>query len=184
LDLKLLIKKCKKQDRAAQHFLYILFKDRLFALALKYCKNYDEAQDVLQDAFIAIFKNIKNYRGNGSFEGWIKRIVINRAIDRYKNAPYITAIDEKTVGEDTSIVSVELPVSLKEMLNFIQELPDRYRLVFNLYELDNYSHAEISKKLEISEGTSKSNLHRAKILLKKKLEAYIALKKNSIVNGY
>jgi len=184
LDQKVLIKKCKKQDRVAQHTLYILFKDRLFALALKYCKNYDEAQDILQDSFIAIFNNIKNYRGSGSFEGWAKRIVINRAIDRYKNAPFITAIDEKIVAEDTSISSIESPVSLHEMLKFIQELPDRYRLVFNLYELDNYSHAEISKKLDISEGTSKSNLHRAKILLKKKLEAHIALKKNSIVNGY
>lgn len=161
-----------------------MFKDRLFALALKYCKNIDEAQDVLQDAFITIFLNIHHFKGTGAFEGWIKRIVINKAIDRYKKAPFITAIDDKIPAEDTTMHTAELPVNLQEMLHVIQELPDRYRLVFNLYELDNYSHAEIAALLNISIGTSKSNLHRAKILLKKKLEALIASKKSSIVNGY
>ena len=183
MDLKLLVTKCKKHDRAAQHTLYNLFKDRLFALALKYCKNRDEAQDILQDSFIAIFLNIQKYKEKGSFEGWMKRIVINKAIDRYKNAPFITAIDEKMAADDIAI-NTELEVGLSEVLHYIQELPDRYRLVFNLYELDDYSHKEISTTLGISEGTSKSNLHRAKIILKKNLEAYIASKKNSIVNGY
>ncbi len=185
LDLNHLIEKCKKGDRKAQQMVYNLFKDKLYALCLKYCKNKDEAQDNLQDSFIRIFQKINTYSGKGSFEGWLKRITINNAIDRYKREPYLEPIDHHHVAqEDTTIDDKELSIDLNQMLMFIQELPDRYRLVFNMYELDNYSHREISQILEISEGTSKSNLHRAKIILKQKITAYMATQKNSIANGY
>lgn len=185
MDLKIVIEKCKKGDRKAQHTLYNLFKDKLYALCLKYCKSRDEAQDNLQDSFITIFQKIDSYSGKGSFEGWLKRITINKAIDRYKREPYLEPIDNYHVAaEDTTIDEKETHITLQVMLSLIQELPDRYRLVFNLYEMDNYSHNEISEILGVSEGTSKSNLHRAKVILKHKITALTATQNNAIANGY
>ena len=184
MDVVQLIEKCKKSDRKSQQILYNMYKDKLFALCLKYCKNRAEAEDNLQDSFIKIFQNIKAYNGKGSFEGWMKRITINRAIDRYKKEPFIEPITDQHLKEDTSIDIDTVPISLQEMLALIQELPSRYRLVFNLYELDNHTHVEISEILGISVGTSKSNLHRAKIILKEKItSSYITTQKNSIANG-
>ena len=184
LELVQLIDKCKKSDRQSQQILYNKYKDRLFALCLKYCKNRAEAEDNLQDSFIKIFQSIKTYNGKGSFEGWMKRITINRAIDRYKKEPFIESITDQHLKEDTTLDIDEAPVSLQQMLALIQELPSRYRLVFNLYELDNHTHVEISEILGISIGTSKSNLHRAKIILKEKITSiYTTTQKNSIVNG-
>lgn len=183
MNIPQLIEKCKKQDRNAQRILYTQYKDRLFALCLKYCKNQEEAEDNLQDSFIKIFQKIKTYNNKGSFEGWMKRITINKAIDRYKKEPYIEPITDQHLKEDTEVDTDELPISLQEMLVFIQELPSRYRLVFNLYELDNYTHVEISEILGISIGTSKSNLHRAKVILKQKITTYKITQKNSIANG-
>jgi len=184
LELIQLIDKCKKSDRQSQQILYNTYKDRLFALCLKYCKNRAEAEDNLQDSFIKIFQSIKTYSGKGSFEGWMKRITINKAIDRYKKEPFIESITDQHLKEDTTIDIDETSISLQQMLALIQELPSRYRLVFNLYELDNHTHVEISEILGISVGTSKSNLHRAKIILKEKIASvYTTTKKNSIVNG-
>lgn len=185
MDLEKLITGCKKGDRKSQQTLYNLFKDKLFALCLKYCRSREEAQDNLQDSFVTIFVKIKSYKGTGSFEGWMKRITINKAIDRYKKERYLESIDNHQIkGEDTAIEEENQQLSLNQMLGLVQELPDRYRLVFNLYELDDYSHKEIAKILNISQGTSKSNLHRAKVILKDKIIALTASQKNSIANGY
>lgn len=166
-----LIKGCKKNNLKAQEELYNLYKDVLFSLCLKYCKNREEAKDNLQDAFIEIFKSIKKYKNKGSFEGWLKRITINKAIDKYKKEAPLNVIINDDILRDTTIDSEDFTVPMHAILSSIQELPDRYRLVFNLYELDNYSHKEIAGLLKISESTSKSNLHRAKCILKKKLVA-------------
>jgi len=184
LELKRLIKRCAKNDRKAQQKLYVLYKDVLYGLCLKYCKNKQEAEDNLQESFITIFKKIETYKSKGSFEGWMKRITINKALDRYKKQPYIDqVIEDKLEAEDTQINQNQMTLSLQEMLALVQELPDRYRLVFNLYQLDDYSHKEISDMLAITIGTSKSNLHRAKIILKEKALAQLALNQNTIVNG-
>jgi len=159
---------CKERNQQAQSELFINYKDKLFALCLKYCRNVNEAEDNLQESFIKIFQKINQYNGKGNFEGWMKRIVINNAIDMYKKEVYINSIDEEKVS-DTSIEQQEVNINLSILLQLIQELPSRYRLVFNLYEMDNYSHKEISQMLSISEGTSKSNLHRAKIILKEQI---------------
>ncbi|NER13004.1 sigma-70 family RNA polymerase sigma factor [Leptobacterium flavescens] len=182
MNLEDLIKKCRNNDRKAQERLYLLYKDALFILCLKYCRNIEEAEDNLQDAFLIILKNIKKYKGKGSFEGWLKRITINRAIDRYKKQPHNQVLDERfPETEDTMIEEGEMNLSMNKLLELIQGLPDRYRLVFSLYELDNYQHSEIARMLSISEGTSKSNLHRAKILLKKQIkEQESDLKKKSM----
>lgn len=172
MELTELIRLCKQQDRQAQSELFLRYKEVLFTLCLKYCKNTAEAEDHLQDSFIKIFQNIKRYANKGSFEGWMKRIVINSAIDRYKKDLYTVAVDEERVAEqDTSIDQQSMRVPLQTLLDMVQELPSRYRLIFNLYELDGYSHIEIADQLGISTGTSKSNLHRAKLILKEKILA-------------
>ncbi|MDR6761039.1 RNA polymerase sigma-70 factor (ECF subfamily) [Flavobacterium sp. 2755] len=170
MNIDQLIKGCIKQNRKAQEELYHRYKKILFVLSLKYCPNETEAEDNLHDAFIEIFTCIKNYKGSGSFEGWIKRITINKAITRYKQSYSLTAIKDDFPQDDT-INEIEIDFSLDMILSFVQELPHQYRLVFNLYELDDYSHHEIASMLSISESTSKSNLHRAKQILKEKIKS-------------
>lgn len=142
-----------------------------------------EAEDNLQDAFVTIFQKIKSYKGSGSFEGWMKRITINKAIDKYKKEPFFDSIDNHQIDNSIEIDDEHTNVPLDKMLEFVQELPSRYRLVFNMYQLDNYSHQDISEQLDISVGTSKSNLHRAKVILKERITTYGLTKNNSIANG-
>lgn len=166
-----LIKRCIKNDRSAQNELFRKYKDTLFIISLKYCRNEADAEDNLHDAFIIIFQNIKTYKNKGSFEGWMKRITIYKAIDKYKNNTLINTNIKDDILTDSLFVDEELNISLDQLLNLIQELPDQYRLVFNLYQLDGHSHKEIASLLSISEGTSKSNYHRAKVILKEKIIA-------------
>ena len=175
MGLKKLIEKCANNDRKAQAEVYQLFSGKLFALCLKYSKNYVEAQDNLQDGFITIFNKIGQYNSKGSFEGWMKRIVINTALQKYRSKNILSLVTEE-IPDQVIIEIDEDTVSLDFLLGIIQELPDRYRMVFNLYVLDGYSHKEISTKLSITEGTSKSNLSRGRLILKEKL------KKTSLIN--
>lgn len=150
----------------AQSQLYQLFSDKLFALCLKYSKNFSDAEDTLHDSFLIIFQKINQYNNKGSFEGWLKRITINVALEKYRNHTYLNEINESTVIENAEELEFDTEsLSLDYLLGIVQQLPDRYRLVFNLYVLDNYPHKEIAKMLHISEGTSKSNLLRARKLL-------------------
>jgi RNA polymerase sigma factor (sigma-70 family) len=181
LNLDEIIKGCIKQNRKAQEELYQLYKQTLFVLCLKYCSNEKEAEDNLHDAFIAILSNIKNYKSTGSFEGWMKRITINKAILKYKSSFNLKPLDSIIYPVvETEIELFDEEISLTVLLQLIQELPNQYRLVFNLYELDDYSHKEIAEMLSISEGTSKSNLHKAKIILKNKI---LELKPKKSKNG-
>lgn len=155
----------------AQSKVYHLFADKLFAVSLKYSKNYQDAEDNLQDSFLTIFNKIQQYKHKGSFEGWLKRITIHTAIQKYRQkAPLEIVKEVADVIEDEEIDLENTAINIDVLLNCIQQLPDRYRLVFNLYVLDDYSHKEIAKLLNISEGTSKSNLSRARKILKDKLE--------------
>lgn len=165
-----LIEGCIKKNRKAQQDLYNQYKDTLFLLCLKYCRNKTEAEDNLHDAFITIFNKIGKYKNKGSFEGWMKRITINMAIDKYKKSGNTNEIIDNKLVEDTTIDDESLNIPLQTILETVQKLPNQYRIVFSLYELDNYTHKEISGLLDISIGTSKSNLHRAKSLLKKNIE--------------
>jgi len=169
MSLERLIIKCKKNNRKAQGELYNLYAKKLFTLCLKYSKNYAESEDNLQDAFLTIFSKIKQYDGKGSFEGWMKRVVINTALQRYRKASVLDVIKDDDFVEE--IVDLEVDhVSLEFLLEIIQELPDKYRLVFNLYVLDGFSHKEIAGMLNVSVGTSKSNLSRARNILKERIE--------------
>ncbi len=169
MSLEKLIKKCKQRDVKSQSEVYHLFAGKLFALCLKYSRNYQEAQDNLQDGFITIFNKIDQYQFKGSFEGWLKRIMVNTALQKYRQKNVLNLITDE-IPEEVEVEVDEMSLSLDYLLSIIQELPNRYRLVFNMYVLDGYSHREISEMLEISEGTSKSNLSRARQILKKKVE--------------
>ena len=127
----------------------------------------------MQDAFVTIFSKISQYKNKGSFEGWLKRITINTALQRYREKSIFGIINEDII-EDTVLEIDDEGLSIDYLLQIIQELPNRYRLVFNLYVLDDYSHKEIAEMLNITIGTSKSNLARAREGLKSKIENYKA----------
>ena len=171
MSLEKLIKKCAKNDRKAQKEIYQLFEGKLFSICLKYSKNKQEAQDNFQDGFITIFEKVGQFNFKGSFEGWMKRVMVNTILLKYRKKTVLNIVNEEI--PDEVIVDIDDDeISLDFLLNLIQELPDRYRMVFNLYVLDGHSHKEIAKMLKIAEGTSKSNLARARGILKQKIETY------------
>ncbi|MEW7289406.1 RNA polymerase sigma factor [Aquimarina sp. 2304DJ70-9] len=169
MGLDQLIHKCKKKNGKAQEQLYRLYSSKLFSICLKYSSDYPSAEDTLQDAFMTIFDKINTYKNKGSFEGWIKRVTINTALQKYRKQKVFDIVNEEQI-EEVEVDVDEEEISLDYLLKIIQQLPDRYRLVFTLYVLDGYSHKEIAKMLEISIGTSKSNLARARYILKEKIE--------------
>lgn len=169
-----LIKRCQDNDRQAQELLYRQYSSILYGMCLKYAPNPMEAEDNLQDAFITIFQRIGQYQGKGSFEGWMKRIAVNTVLQKYRqkrlyDLPADDLMEEESDHElEDNSASLPLPF----LLSIIQELPERYRLVFNLYVLDGHTHKEIAELLGISDGTSKSNLARARQLLQHKIKAF------------
>lgn len=167
--LEQLIYECTKNNTKAQEQLYRLLAPKLFSVCLKYSRNYEEAQDNLQEGFLLIFEKISQFNNKGSFEGWAKRVLINYTLQQYRNQNVFEIISENIPDEENVEIDEE-NVSLDFLTKIIQELPDRYRLVFNLYVLDDYSHKEIAELLGINIGTSKSNLARAKGILKQKIE--------------
>ncbi len=181
MSLEKLIKKCQQRDVKSQSEVYQLFAGKLFGLCLKYSRNYQEAQDNLQDGFITIFNKIDQFQFKGSFEGWLKRIMVNTALQKYREKNVLNLITDE-IPEEVEVEVDEMTLSLDYLLSIIQELPNRYRLVFNMYVLDGYSHREISEMLEISEGTSKSNLSRARQILKKKVEQNVLDEKKNKVS--
>lgn len=173
MSLDQLIQNCKINDTKAQSELYKLFSSKLFSTCLKYSRNYAEAEDNLQDAFVTIFKKIEQYKNKGSFEGWLKRITVNTALQRYRGQAVFEIVNEDLIEDEAITVSEDDDaISMDYLLKIIQELPDRYRMVFNLYVLDGYSHNDIAGMLEITTGTSKSNLARARQILKTKVTDY------------
>lgn len=183
MDLDKIIKGCKENKAGAQEQLYRMYKDVLFVLCLKYCRNEAEAEDNLHNAFIEIFTGISKYNNTGSFEGWIKRITINKAIDSYRKTLQLVPIKDDYYT-DTDVTEAEADVPADYILSLVQQLPHQYRLIFCLYELDEHSHKEIAEMLSISESTSKSNLHRAKAILKDKLRAKTSTQNYNVSNGH
>lgn len=162
-----LINGCKKNDIKAQEQLYREYSPKLFSVCLKYSRNYAEAQDNLQDGFLLIFDKIQQYAFKGSFEGWMKKVLINHILQQYRKEAFLSLVEDYIIEE----VEIEYDdISIEYLMKIIQELPDRYRLVFNLNVIDGYSHQEIATMLKINIGTSKSNLHRARMILKDKIE--------------
>ena len=177
MTLEELILNCKNQDLKAQEELYKKFSGILFSVCLKYSPNYHEAEDNLQDAFITIFNRIEQFKGKGSFEGWMKRVTVNTVLQKYRKQRVFNLTNEEQLEEEAIIEIEDNAVPLEFLLKIVQELPDRYRLVFTMYVLDDYAHKEISEIVGISVGTSKSNLARARGILKIKVEDYYKVNK-------
>lgn len=174
---KQLIEQCVNNDPKAQKELYRIFASKLFGICLKYCSNKAIAEDLFQESFITIYKKLHQFKHQGSFEGWVKRITINTILQHFKKQKKHQPIIDDLIPDQVEDIEIEnTDFELEYLLKLIQELPNQYRLVFNLYVLDNYSHAEIAEMLTISVGTSKSNLSRAKQLLRKKIEEETELK--------
>jgi len=165
-----LIKGCIRRERSAQKRLYDTFSSKMYGLCCRYVKDSMEAEDVLVTAFTKILERIDQYKGEGSFEGWIRRVVVNEALTylRRNRSMYIeTELEAADREPDYQHISDHLEA--EDLMNMIGELPAGYRIVFNLYAIDGYSHKEIAGQLNISENTSKSQLSRARVFLQKLL---------------
>ncbi|MGB7392950.1 MAG: sigma-70 family RNA polymerase sigma factor [Pricia sp.] len=174
MGLEELIENCKQGNRRAQEQLYREFSPVLFGVCLKYSRNKAEAEDNLHDSFMTIFDKIGQYKAKGSFEGWAKRITVNTVLQKYRKEKPMKLVTDNYGAEDDSVVEDAsepgyADIGLDTLLRYIQELPNKYRLTFNLYVLDGYSHNEIGELLGTSPGTSKSNLARARAILKDKI---------------
>jgi len=177
-ELQIIIKNCKAGKREAQAKLFQLFARKMFTVALVYSKDRTAAEDIIQDAFIKIFDKISQYSGEGSFEGWVRRIVVNTALERYRRENKLYSIDDyQPYEEQLSYNDLIDNISANELMEIIGSISPQYKIVFNLYALEGYSHKEISQQLGISEGTSKSNLARARKVLQDKVNEMYFLKK-------
>lgn len=165
-----LIVACKEGERQAQKALYECYAAKMMAVCMRYAHSNFEAEDMLQNGFLRIFKHLDSYGGNGSFEGWMRRIMVNTAIEVYrKNQRSVQTVEMTPVYDFSGSASEATNLEAKDLMKIIQQLPRGYQLVFNLYALEGYSHAEIAEKLDISEGASKSQLSRARAWLKEKI---------------
>jgi RNA polymerase sigma-70 factor (ECF subfamily) len=166
-----LINRCLKNEVKAQEDFYRRFAPKMYGVCLRFAKNQMEADDILQEGFIKVFINLKTYRGEGSLEGWVRRTIVNTAINLYKkNAKYLRDIEiEKAEVVQNVDESALEKISVQELLKLITDLPTGYRMVFNLNVIEGYTHKEISQLLNISENTSKSQLSRARQTLQKKI---------------
>lgn len=174
-----LIQGCKKQDRRSQQIVYERYGRVMYGICLRYSSDAETAQDLLHDGFIKIFTHIVSYEGKGSFEGWMKRIFINLALETIRKdkvkkqySEDIENLSDLDSIKDDSDDGID-KISESELMKMVQELPQGYRSVFNLYAIEEYSHKEISEALGIAEGTSRSQYIRARLLLQEKVKAYL-----------
>jgi RNA polymerase sigma-70 factor (ECF subfamily) len=165
-----LIRGCLQNNAAMQKMLYDKYAAKLFGIALRYAHSQEDAKDILQDGFVKVYKNLSKYKGTGSFEGWMRRIMVNTAIEHYRKKNHTYEIQE---SHEESITDRDLTaldkLAAEEILNMIKALPNGYKTVFNLFAIEGFSHKEIADMLNISEGTSKSQYARAKALLQEKI---------------
>ena len=164
---------CKADKRKAQEQLFNLFSDEMFGVCLYYSKDYTEAEDTLHEGFMKVFQKISQFQHKGSLAGWIRRIMINTALEKFRKNNQLYAVGDDYYFEgDIDPNNVIDDLSTQDLLNMVQELSPKYRMVFNLYAIEGYTHSEISDMVGISEGTSKSNLARARYILQKKIKKY------------
>jgi RNA polymerase sigma-70 factor (ECF subfamily) len=174
-DLPEILEKCKRNERAAQADLYTWLAPKLLGLCLRYLPDRDEAEDVMQDAFVKVFMNLDSYKGEGSFEGWAKRIAVNTALTALKKKNRIRFERDLTVINNADITEEEEQlVNTKQLMSCMGSLPDGYRTIINLFLVEEFSHKEIGEKLGISESTSRSQFSRARQALVKLVKAQTA----------
>lgn len=167
-----LVKKCIDGDQKAQRALFEMFAPKMLGVCLRYAKNQEQAEDVLQDGFIKVFNNLSKYTGAGSLEGWVRRIMINTSLDQIRKETKF----QDNVGFDDVDYKIETDSFIMEglmaedLILLINSMPEGYKTVFNLFAIEGYSHKEIAQELSISENTSKSQYSRARAFLQEKLK--------------
>jgi RNA polymerase sigma factor (sigma-70 family) len=178
---KNLLDGCRRHDKHAQRFLYEHFAPRMLALCNRYVKDRMEAEDLMVVAFTKVLDRIRQYKGEGSFEGWIRRIMVNEALSflRRNKSMYLET-DIEAADREPDYENLESTLEAEDLMKLISELPPGYRIVFNLYAIDGFSHQEIATQLGITENTSKSQLSRARAQLQKRL---LQLEEGSLVNA-
>jgi len=161
---------CLQNDRKQQEALYRALAPKMLAVCMRYANDRDEAQDILQEGFIKMFNNVHKYRGDGNLEGWIRRIMVHTAISRYRKLkPMVLVEDMAEEGAMSSASQNANNLEVNDLMKLIQQLPQAYRSVFNMYAVEGYSHQEIGNKLGITELLSRTTLYRARNILKEKL---------------
>ncbi len=183
IQLSELIQGCAKGERASQSRLYELLASKMFMVCLRYARNREEAEEVLQEGFMRVFDHIQQYKFTGSFEGWVRKIMVNCALSKYRSKSQLHAVVNIDPGspniEYADNEEILSKISVKELVKLIQQLPPAYRMVFNLYVFEGLKHREIASQLNISEGTSKSNLSDARAILQKTVtSSLLAVKQN------
>lgn len=169
-DLKNIIEECVSGNVRAQETLYRMLAPKMFGVCLRYSKDFTEAEDNLQEGFIKVFTYIKNFRHEGSLEGWVRKIMVNVSLEKFRKQNLMHPVEDVSIYESRNYSNgIIEKITADELINLIQELPPRYRMVFNLFVMEDMNHKEISEVMQISEGTSKSNLARARDILKRKV---------------
>ncbi len=175
---------CVNNDRKYQQMLYNMFSGKMFSVCLRYANEYNSAQDLLQEGFVKVFKNMDKFRGEGSFEGWVRRIFVNTAIEHYRKQVNLYALhDTEARGYEYYEENALEVLKQQDIMKMIQKLSDGYRTVFNLYVVEGFSHKEIGDMMGISEGTSKSQLARARYLLQKMITEQADVSRHQSQNG-
>lgn len=181
--LKRIVKGCIKGDRTSQKVLYERYYSKMMVICYRYAKDGDEAKDLLHDGFLKIFRSLHKYNFNGSLEGWMRRLMINSAIDHYRKFKNIYSLSESNINqlegstEDEDDDNIYENFNTRMIMEAVQNLSPAYRTVFSLYAIEGYSHKEIAEKLDISIGTSKSNFAKARMNLRKQLEKKIKIQR-------
>ncbi|MGZ4096734.1 MAG: RNA polymerase sigma factor [Bacteroidia bacterium] len=177
-----LLRGCVANERAAQSKLYKKYERKMMSVCLRYSKNREEAEDTLTEGFMRVFEKLNTFKSAGSLEGWIRRVIVNVAIEKYRRnrdhgVSLISVDSENTHIQISGSTDIVGNLNVKELMNLIQKLPPVYQMVFNLYVFEGLSHKEIAEQLNISEGTSKSNLYDAREWLKKRVTS-ITIERN------
>ncbi len=185
IERDILIEQCLKHDRNAQFCFYEKYSRKVYGVCLRYAKNSTDAEDILQEGFIKVFRYLKDYSGKGSLEGWMRRIMVTTALNYYKKKNLLNKeIDPEAtriaLPNDYEVLS---KMTHMELLELVHELPFGYKTVFNLNTIEGYSHKEISKIMNISVNTSKSQLSRAKHSLRKKIESIFEIEENMLATS-
>lgn len=180
-ELTKLIQNCAAGKASAQAQLYGLFAPRMFGICMRYSKDQTEAEDNLQDGFLKVFEKIGTFKHQGSFEGWMRRVMVNVALAKFRKQNQLFRVEDMSNYDavDEYDGTFENDISAEHLMKLIRELPPRYRMVFNLYVFESMNHREIAEELQISEGTSKSNLARARMILKDRIRKELVNAENN-----
>jgi RNA polymerase sigma-70 factor (ECF subfamily) len=172
-NLQDIIKGCVAGKIKYQELLYKQYAKKLFGVCLLYTKDYTAAEDILQDGFIKIYNNIGQFQEKGSFEGWMRKIMVHTALERFRKRTFLYPVEDlEDYAEDYTYDDITSNISAQDLLKLVHELPPQYQMVFNLYAIEGYAHEEVSQIMGISTGTSKSNLSRARKILQDKVNSY------------